>query len=108
MAKRKKSTLQHHADAKDAAGWADEFADMTSKKLKPGHISKRGTGMSSDPPKDMGKVRKYGKWAKEEAASAHKSRSAALKQNRENNKAKTTRPKSKFKPHGYTQGDPRK
>jgi hypothetical protein len=79
--KRKKGALQHHADAKRSAKNANEFAGLTAKKGS--KTQKRNAHhMSPESPTDMGKVKKYGKWAKEEAADAHKSRSAALKANK--------------------------
>ena len=90
----KKSSVENYLKAKDAAKWANEFAGLTSKKRKnlPPHMSK-------EPPKDMEKVKKYGKWAQEEAKKAHEAKNAALKTAR---RPKATSKRSKVTPKRST------
>lgn len=77
-----KSSVESYLEAQDAAKWADEFAGLTSKKAKntPPH-------MSSNEPRDIDQIKKYGKWAQEEAEKAHKARRAASKSAKEGYRA---------------------
>ena len=72
------SSIKDYADAKDAAKWANEFAGLTSKRKKT-----TPDNMSKEPPKDMQNVKKYGKWAKEEAKKAHTKRRSMFKKARD-------------------------
>jgi len=81
----RKSALQHAADARASAESADDLAWLTEPgpgRRQNSRQKKAGTGSIKSGAASIKNQKKYGKWAKEEAAAAHKSRSAALKANK--------------------------
>ena len=80
------SSAKDAAAARQHAENADDFAWLTTEgegRRQNSRQRKYGTGSMKSGKPSTSSVKKYGKWAKEEAKSAHKARSSALKKHRD-------------------------